>query len=58
MKRMLSAPTTPVFIISLVIAVIAVLASKAIVTGIPIAPLWIMGIAYALLAIACLLRRV
>ncbi len=58
MKKMLSPPTTPIFFISLIIAVVALLAAKGIVTGIPLAPLWIMTAAYALLAIGCLMRRV
>lgn len=58
MKKLLSPPTTPIFFISVIIAVIAVLAAEGMVSGIPLAPLWIMGIAYALLTIGCLMRRV
>lgn len=52
----LSAPTQLVYIISLVIAVIGLLAGLGIVSFIPIAAFWIMTIAYVVLAVACLLR--
>ena len=54
----LSAPTQIVFLISLVIAVLAVLAALHIFTVITLASVWIMGIAYAILAAACLMRNV
>lgn len=57
MKKLLSPPTTPVFFISVAIAVVAALAAEGIVSGIPLAPVWIMGIGYAVLAAACLMRR-
>ncbi len=42
-------PTTTVFFISLIVAVIAVAGeARTIVTGIPIEPVWLMGIAYAI----------
>lgn len=51
-----SAPTQIVYIISLVIAVIGVLAALGVVSFIPLASVWIVTIAYAILAIACLVR--
>lgn len=57
MKKLLSPPTTPVFFISLAIAVVAALAAKGYVSGIPLAPVWVMGIGYTVLAAACLMRR-
>lgn len=57
MKKMLSPPTTTVFFISVAIAIVAVLARQGIVTGLPIEPVWIMGIGYGVLALACLMRR-
>lgn len=57
MKKLLSPPTTTVFFISLIVAVVAVLAKLNYVSGIPLEPVWLMGIAYAILAGACLLRR-
>ena len=53
-----SAPTQLVFIISLVIALIGVLAALNVVTFIPIASVWIVTIAFVLLAGACLIRNV
>lgn len=57
-KKLLSPPTTTVFGISVVIAIVAALAEQRIVTGIPLAPFWILGIGYVVLALGCLLRRV
>jgi hypothetical protein len=57
MKKLLSPPTTPVFFISLAIALVAALAATGHITGIPLAPVWLMGIGYAVLAVACLMRR-
>lgn len=51
-----SAPTQLVFIISLVIALIGVLAALNIVTFIPIAAVWIVTIAFVVLTGACLIR--
>ena len=51
-----SAPTQIVYIISLVIAIIGVLAALGVVSFIPLASVWIVTIAYAILAIACLVR--
>ena len=52
----LSAPTTVVFIISLVVAVVAVLAALGTVAFVPLASVWIMAIAYVILAVGCLLK--
>ncbi len=52
----LSAPTTVVFVISLVIAVVAVLAALGNIIAIPLASVWIMAIAYAVLAVGCLVK--
>ncbi len=51
-----SAPTNVVFIISLVIAVVAALAALGTVAFIPVASVWIMAIAYAVLAVGCLIK--
>ncbi len=51
-----SAPTNVVFIISLVIAVVAALTALGTVAFIPVASVWIMAIAYAVLAIGCLIK--
>lgn len=52
----LNAPTQIVFIISLVIAVIALLMVFNIVTFIPLAAFWVMTIAYVVLAAACMFK--
>lgn len=53
----LSAPTQVVFLISLVLAVIGVLAGLAIIPGLPISAFWIVTIAYIVLAAGCLLKN-
>jgi hypothetical protein len=52
----LSAPTTIVFIISLVVAVVAVLAALGVIAFVPLASVWIMAVAYVVLAVGCLLK--
>jgi hypothetical protein len=52
----LSAPTQLIFIISLVIAIIGVLAALGVLAFIPLAPVWIMLIAYIVLAAGCMMR--
>ncbi len=52
----LSAPTRLVFIIAVVIAVIAALAATGVVSVLPIASVWIMGIAFLVLTLGCLLK--
>jgi hypothetical protein len=54
----LSAPTQIVFIISLIIAIIGLVVALGVLHGIPIASVWIMLVAYVVLAIGCLLRGV
>ena len=56
MKLNLSAPTTVIFIISVVIALLGILVSLAIIPSLPIPSFWLMAIAYAVLAIGCLFR--
>ncbi len=52
----LSPPTTLVFIISVVIAIVAALAALGVIPGLPIASVWLMAVAYAVLALACVLK--
>jgi len=52
----LSAPTTVLFVISVVIALLALLAALGIVAEVPIKSIWLMAIAYAVLAIGCLFK--
>ncbi|MDP1700104.1 MAG: hypothetical protein Q8L53_03970 [Aestuariivirga sp.] len=54
----LSAPSVLIFVISLVIAVIGVLAALGTVAFIPLASVWIMAIGYAVLAAGCLFKGV
>jgi hypothetical protein len=54
----LSAPTQIVFIISLIIAVIGLLIALNVLAMIPIASVWVMLIAYIVLAAGCLLKGV
>ncbi len=54
----LSAPTNVVFIISVVIAILGILAGIGVLSVIPLAPFWLVTIAYAILAAACLLKGV
>jgi len=56
MKLNLSAPTTVIFLISLVIALIGLLASFAIIPSLPISSFWIMTVGYVVLAIGCLFK--
>jgi hypothetical protein len=52
----LSAPTQVVFLISLVIAIIGILAGLAIIPGLPISAFWIVVVGYVVLALGCLLK--
>ena len=52
----LSAPTQIVFIISLIIAILGLLAGLGVFAIIPIPAFWLMAIAYGLLALGCLLK--
>jgi hypothetical protein len=58
LKMKFSAPSVLVFLISLVIAVIAALTALGTVAFIPLASVWIMAIAYAVLAAGCLFKGV
>ena len=52
----LSAPTQILFIISVVIAIIGVLAALGVLAFIPLASVWIVTIAFVVLAVGCLMR--
>jgi hypothetical protein len=52
----LSAPTTVVFIIAVVIAIVAALAALGTVSFIPVASVWIMAVAFVVLAMGCLFK--
>lgn len=54
----LSAPTNIVFIISLVIAVLGILAGLGIFTVIPVSAFWLVTIGYVVLAAGCLLKGI
>lgn len=55
----LSAPRQLFFIIAVVIAIVAVLATFiSALSFIPIAPFWLMTIAFVILALACLVKGV
>jgi len=54
----LSAPTNVVFLISLVVAILGLLAGLGVFTIIPLSSFWIMAIAYGILALGCLLKGV
>ena len=53
-----SAPSVLIFVISLVIAVIAALTALGTIAFVPVASIWIMAIAYAILAAGCMFRGV
>jgi hypothetical protein len=54
----LSAPTTVVFVIALVVAIIAALQALGTISIIPIASVWLMAVAYVVLAVGCLIKGV
>jgi hypothetical protein len=56
MNIRLSAPTTIVFVISVIIAILAALAAMGSFALIPIASVWLMAIAYIVLAASCLIK--
>jgi hypothetical protein len=58
LKMKFSAPSVLIFVISLVIAVIGALTALGTVAFIPLASVWIMAIAYAVLAAGCLFKGV
>jgi hypothetical protein len=51
-----SAPTGLVFLVAFIVAVVAVLEAMGTVSFVPLASVWIMAIAYAVLAVGCLIR--
>ena len=52
----LSAPTQMLFLISLVVAIIGVLAALGILAFIPVPSVWIVTLAYIILAGGCLMK--
>ncbi|MDZ7600721.1 MAG: hypothetical protein U1A06_05045 [Hoeflea sp.] len=54
----LSAPTQVIFLLSLVIAIIGILAGLAVIPSLPIPAFWIVVVGYGVLAAGCLLKRV
>jgi hypothetical protein len=53
-----SAPTGLVFLIALIVAVVAVLEQTGTISFVPLASVWIMAIAYAVLAAGCLIKGI
>ena len=53
-----SAPSVLIFVISLVIAVVAALTALGSVGFIPLESVWIMAVAYAVLAAGCIFKGV
>jgi len=51
-----SAPTGLVFLIAFIVAVVAVLEAMGTISFVPLASVWIMAIAYAVLAVGCLIK--
>ena len=54
----LSAPKNVIFIVAVVIAIVAALAALGVVSFIPVASVWIMAVAFVVLALGCLLKGV
>ena len=54
----LSAPKTITFVIAVIIAILAALSALGVVSFIPILSVWLMGIAFIVLAAGCLLKGV
>lgn len=52
----LSAPTFVVFIVTVIIAIVAALTALNVIPNVPIASVWIMAVAYVVLALACMLK--
>ncbi len=52
----LSAPTFIVFVISVIIAIVAALAALGIIANVPVASVWIMAVAYVVLALGCIFK--
>ena len=56
MKMRFSAPTNLVFFVALAAAVVGVLTALGTISIVPLASVWIMTIAYAVLAVGCIIR--
>ena len=54
----LSAPTQIVFIISVIVAIVGVLMALGVLAVIPVASVWIMTLAFVILAAGCLMKGV
>ena len=54
----LSAPTNIVFIISLVVAILGILAGLGVLAIIPVSAFWLVTIGYVILAAGCLLKGI
>ena len=54
----LSAPTGLVFVLALIVAVVAVLEAMGTISFVPLASVWIMAIAYAVLAAGCIIKGI
>ncbi|MGI9481693.1 MAG: hypothetical protein ACR2OR_04960 [Hyphomicrobiales bacterium] len=50
----LSAPTLVIFLVSLVIAILGILAGLGIAAVIPLPAFWVLAISYGVLAVGCL----
>ncbi len=51
-----SAPTGLVFLIALIVAIVGVLEQMNVISLVPLASVWIMAIAYAVLAVGCVIK--
>jgi hypothetical protein len=51
-----SAPTGLVFFVALAVAVVAALEAMGTISFVPLASVWIMAIAYAVLAVGCIIK--
>ena len=51
-----SAPTGFIVLVSLIIAIVAILESTGTISVVPLASVWIMAIAYAVLAAGCIIK--
>lgn len=52
----LSAPTQIVFLISLVVAILGILAGMGILVFLPISAFWLVTVGYVILAAGCMLK--
>ena len=51
-----SAPTNLVFLVALAVAAVGVLTALGSISVVPLASVWIMTIAYAILAVGCIIK--